>query len=204
MRVEEPTDTRGRILTAAERLTRERGLRGATTRAIAEMAGCAEGSIYRYFPDKHALFHEIVRAQFPEFFALMDSLPTRAGRGTVRKNLEEVAVAALGFHRGAIPMVVGAMGDRELLLEQRRHFAAGQRGPLKAIRSIASYLAGERRLGRISSRCAPAYVARMLLGTTFAQAALEELVGDEARIGPDQHFARDLVRNLIEGLQPDR
>src|SRR5436305_8062909 len=97
--------TKAHILAAAEELIRDRGLMGATTRAIAERAGCAEGSIYRYFPDKHAIIHEIVRASFPEFLALVETLPDRAGTGTVRRNLEQIAVGALGFYRLILPIV---------------------------------------------------------------------------------------------------
>lgn len=202
MQAEEATGTRNHILAAAEQLIRDRGLTGATTRAIAERAGCAEGSIYRYFTDKHALFHELVQTRFPEFIALTETLPARAGTGSVRKNLEEIALAAVKFYRAILPMVVGAMGDHELLVEQRRHFEEHQGGPMKAIRLLSAYLGGERRLGRISARCSPDHGARLLLGTCFAQASLEELVGEAALPGNDQQFARAVVRNLMEGLEP--
>lgn len=52
---------RADILSAAEQLILDNGLNAATTRAIAATAGCAEGSIYRQFPDKDALVIEVVR-----------------------------------------------------------------------------------------------------------------------------------------------
>jgi len=55
----ERTDTRSSILEAAERVIRDRGMSSATTKEIARQAGCAEGSIYRYFQDKHTLMTEI-------------------------------------------------------------------------------------------------------------------------------------------------
>lgn len=197
-----PPGIRMHILAAAEEIIHDRGLRAATTRAIAERAGCAEGSIYRYFVDKHALFMEIIRTRFPEFLELISTLPDRAGTGTVRRNLEEVARMALGFYRVIVPMVIGAMAERELLEEQRRHFHETKGGPMKALRSLSTYLRKEQRLGRISEKASPEHVTRTLLGACFSQAALEELVGDEASLGTDDHYAREIVRNLMEGLNP--
>src|SRR2546427_1433019 len=111
----ERTDTRASILEAAERVIRERGMACATTREIAREARCAEGSIYRYFEDKHALMTEIIGTRYSGFFALMESLPARAGSGSVRRNLEEVCRSALGFYHGIVPMACGAIAERELL-----------------------------------------------------------------------------------------
>ena len=197
-----PLQIRRQIVEAAERLIADRGLKGATTRAIAERAGCAEGSIYRYFPDKHALFMEVVRTSSPEFPALVDSLLDRAGQGTVRRTLEEVAIAALGFYRSIMPMAAGAMAERDLLMEQRRHFQETKRGPMHAIGILAGYVRKEQRLGRILDRLSADHVARALLGTCFAQAFMMDLLGEEAALGTDEQFAREVVRGLMEGLQP--
>lgn len=193
---------RQHILDATERVIQDLGMKGATTREIARRAGCAEGSIYRYFPDKHALFHEIIKTRFPQFLDLVETLPGLAGTGTVRKHLEAVAVNALGFYRVIVPIVVGAIADRELLEQQRRHFEERQGGPTRATRLVAAYLTNERKLGRISERASPDHVARLLLGACFSQAMTETLVGEAARLGTDQQFARDVVRTLMEGAEP--
>jgi AcrR family transcriptional regulator len=125
--------TRRAILDATEAIIQDLGIKGATTREIARRAGCAEGSIYRYFPDKHALFHEIVRSRYPQFQSLLETLPERAGTGTVRRNMEMVAVAALSFYRVIMPMVVGSLSDRDLMEQQRRHFEEQGGGPVKSI-----------------------------------------------------------------------
>ena len=196
------TGTRAHILAAAEQLIRDRGLKATTTRAIAELAKCAEGSIYRYFPDKHAIIHEIVRSRFPEFLTMVETLPERAGTSTVRRNLEQLAVGALAFYRVILPITFGVMADRELLEEQRRHFAERKIGPMKFIGSVAAYLSGERSLGRIAEKAATEPAARLLLGACFSQASVEALIGDDARPGSDEQFARDIVRTLMDGLEP--
>ena len=132
----------------------------------------------------------------------METLPERAGTGTVRKNLEQLAVGALGFYRVILPITFGVMADRELLEEQRRHFAERKMGPMKFIGSVAAYLSGERRLGRIAEKGAPEPAARLLLGACFSQASVEALIGDDAKLGSDEQFARDVVRTLMDGLEP--
>lgn len=44
------------IVEAAARVLEERGFRGFNTNAIAECAGISIGSLYQYFPNKHAVF----------------------------------------------------------------------------------------------------------------------------------------------------
>jgi AcrR family transcriptional regulator len=175
---------------------------GATTRAIAERAGCAEGTIYRHFPDKDALVAEIVRRRFPAFLELVSSLPERAGQRTVRQNVEEVTAAALEFHRGIVPIVVGPMTDHHLLLEQRRHLQQCDTGPMKVFEAVTRYLRAEQGLGRVSPAVSPEHATRVLLGVCFAQAFLEGMLGDEALLGSDSQFVDRVVTTVMDGLEP--
>lgn len=201
MRTDEGS-TRRHILEAAEGLILERGLGACTTRAIAARAGCAEGSIYRHFSGKAAVVVECIRDQFPAFIDLVRSLPDRAGEGTVRATLEEVVAAALTFYRAIIPLVTGPMTDRELLLEQRRHFKETSTGPMPMFADLSRYLQAEQATGRISSQASPDHVTRMLLGTCFAQAFVEALVGDDALLSDDPDFVTAVVASLMAGLEP--
>jgi AcrR family transcriptional regulator len=196
------TDKREHILEAAEGILMEQGLAACTTRAIAEAAGCAEGSIYRYFADKHALFIEVVRRRFPVYLELMSSLPEVAGTGDVTAHLEEVAKASLVFYRAILPMAAGAMTDRELLAQQRKHFHSTGTGPMKIIGSVAEFVRLEQHKGRLSKRVSADHIARTLLGACYFQAYLEFFLGDEAAFGPDDEFAAQMVGGLMEGLRP--
>jgi AcrR family transcriptional regulator len=197
-----PLDIKEEILCAAEQIIDDFGLGGATTRVIAQTARCAEGSIYRYFPDKRALLIEVMKRRYPKFLEIVGSLSRRAGTDTVRKNLEEVAESALGFYRAILPTVAGPLVERKLLVELRQSFVATQTGPLKAFRSVATYIKKEQRLGRISSRPSADHLTRLLLGACFSQAFLEHLIGEDARLNGDEHFARETVRSLMEGMAP--
>ena len=54
-------ETYAAILEAAARILETKGLEAANTNAIAERAGVSVGSLYQYFPDKAAIFAELIR-----------------------------------------------------------------------------------------------------------------------------------------------
>lgn len=200
----ERLDTRSSILEAAERVIRTRGMASATTKEIAREARCAEGSIYRYFEDKHALMTEIIGGRYSGFFQFVESLPDRAGTGTVGGTLEEVARSSIDFYRGIVPMACGAVADRELLHQHREFFHRNKSGPKKLIRSVTEYLRREQRSGRIAPDAVPELVAHMLMGSCFGHSFLGELLGEEEHRVGDDRFARELVRTVLMGIAPDQ
>jgi AcrR family transcriptional regulator len=200
--------TRDEIIRATTELIDEGGVLSATTRAIAERAGCAEGSIYRYFPDKHALFHAVLFGRFESFWAMLEELPGRAGQGSIAGNLEHIALEALAFYRGIGPMVGAQLSDPRLMSEQRAAWEREGGGPMRALRAVRDYVAAEQRLGRIDPAAEPDIVGRELLGTCFAHAILESLVGDSAqavdRAGQpfaDETYVRLLVGTSLHGAE---
>jgi AcrR family transcriptional regulator len=195
-------DTRELILQAAETILKAKGLGACTTRAIAEQAGCAEGSIYRHFADKHELFIEIVKRRFPVFLDMVESLPNLAGKGDLRAHLQELAHAALLFYREILPMAAGVAADHDLLVHQREHFAKTGTGPLMVFDSVAGLVEGEQHAGRVARDVSARHAAGVLLGACFVQAYLEFFVGDQAVIRDDQEWARETVRVVMDGVQP--
>lgn len=55
-------DTRTKILQAALQLFARRGYDGTTTKDLAKSAGVAEGTLFRYFPNKKAILIEVATA----------------------------------------------------------------------------------------------------------------------------------------------
>jgi AcrR family transcriptional regulator len=56
------TQTRDRILQAAQRLFAAQGFDGTTTRDLAKAANVAEGTLFRHFPNKKAILIEVATA----------------------------------------------------------------------------------------------------------------------------------------------
>jgi AcrR family transcriptional regulator len=63
-----------RILDAAATIFAETGYEAATTEAIAKAAGTSIGSVYQFFPNKHAIFDAIARRHLERARALFDEL----------------------------------------------------------------------------------------------------------------------------------
>lgn len=66
----------------------------------------------------------------------------RTGEGTVRKNLEDIALAAIKFSEKLIPLGVTLLADASLL-ERHRHVADERgRGPKEVFDLVAAYIDG--------------------------------------------------------------
>jgi AcrR family transcriptional regulator len=198
--------TRDGIVRATGELIAEGGFMSATTRAIAQRARCAEGSIYRYFPDKHALLHAVMIDRFESFFVMLEELPGQAGSGSIAEHLARIALEALAFYRGIAPLVGAQLSDPKLMAEQRVAWEREAGGPMRSIRAVREYVAAEQRLGRIDPDAEPDLVGREVLGTCFAHAILESLVGEdgravdrEGRAIEDERYVRLLVDSILRG-----
>jgi AcrR family transcriptional regulator len=194
------TGLRTKILDAAERVIRTRGIGGATTREIARSAGCAEGSLYNHFPCKEDLVMAVFVERLPGFIALLRDLPARAGTRTVRANLEEVVEAALDFYTEVIPLTASMVADPDLRRRHRKAHGDRKVGPQRAYQQVGDYLRAEQRLGRLGRRADPEAATGLLLGACYQAALIEQLTGEEA--DTDGRFARRTVRTLLQGLAP--
>ena len=83
-------ETRDRILRAGLKLFSKKGYLGATTKEIADDAGTAEVTLFRYFPSKEKLFEEVINtASFlPTLKGLLpeiENLPYEEGIAVIAK-----------------------------------------------------------------------------------------------------------------------
>ncbi len=88
-------ETRRKLLEAGAELFAEGGVRAVTSTAIARRAGVATGTFYLHFPDKHALFEELVDAALEEMRPQSDA--ERSGlpaEESMRRDLERMLEVA--------------------------------------------------------------------------------------------------------------
>jgi AcrR family transcriptional regulator len=185
--------TQAALIRATTELVAEAGYHGATTKAIAERAGVSEGTIYRHFPDKKALFAAAVLAGQREVTEWMEQLPGRAGSAPVVDLLAET-LTQLSLLREAVlpleeasPRVMRPAADlsREELVVALR--ATG--GPPLL---LADFLAAEQRLGRVRSDVDPSRTAVMVLAA-FLGVQTSPLAGSQGLDEDDVRLFADLI-----------
>ncbi len=190
--------TRARLIEATRSVVREVGYAHASTRAIAQAAGVAEGTIYRHFPDKTALFFATVLESNAPVVAWVTTLPARAGEGTVEDNLTDAAVQLVSLRDQIVPLELAIAADPELAAQRRQAMsAAGTSLPPGPPEAIAAYLAEEQRLGRVRRDIDPREAASVLLGVLFALGTISA-IGDEG-LSPDR--VASAVRLIVRGIQ---
>jgi AcrR family transcriptional regulator len=192
-------DTRERILDAAAQVIGSIGLARATTKKIAEAAGCSEAALYKHFRDKEELFVQVLEHRGPRLIPLLAALNGQVGRATVVRNLKEVAVAADHFFRQSLPMVASVFAEPTLLAAHRESLRRMGAGPQLANAAVTAYVRAEQALGRIPASVDGEAVAALLLGACFQRAFLWHYAGQVSH-GDSEAFADALLRTLEPAL----
>jgi AcrR family transcriptional regulator len=121
--------TRARLLGAARALFAEHGLHGVTSHDIARAAGVAAGTFYLHFPDKQAMFREIV---YEAVRQLRERLETTFETALASGQDLERAVRA---HAGALVEFAAANADLVRIVFGRDH------GDVEVETDVLDYLA---------------------------------------------------------------
>jgi AcrR family transcriptional regulator len=159
--------TRQRLIDATTALVREVGYANVTTRSIAAAAGVAEGTLYRHFDDKRALFFAAVLHNNAPIIEASATLPSRAGQGTVLGNLADVMRTIAQLQRDLVPLEQAMIADPSLAPDLPDGPMMHPAGPPH---DIAAYLAAEQSLGRVRADCDPTLAAISLLAMLFGLA----------------------------------
>ncbi len=194
--------TRERIVEAAERAMRSKGLARATTKEIAREAGYSEGAIYKHFESKEELFICVLAERLPYFVGIVQELPQRAGQEALGEVLAEVAGAALAFYSKSFPMSASIFSEPGLLARHREEIERMGAGPQKANEAMVAYLEAERDLGRVLEDTDPEAAAAMLLGACFQRAFFKSFSEEVDIPMQDEGFVESLVQTLTRSLSP--
>ena len=160
--------TKDLLIKATTTLVGQVGYHQATTRAIAKLAGVAEGTLYRHFPDKRSLFFAAVLAGHQPVLDWMADLPGRAGTAPLADTLTECLTQLWQLRKTVLPLELAIAADpdatpvRPADIDLTVIAAAG--GPPYL---LAQYLAAEQQLGRIRPELDAGQLAVVLLATLF-------------------------------------
>ncbi|MBF6416042.1 TetR/AcrR family transcriptional regulator [Nocardia cyriacigeorgica] len=191
------TDTRARILLAAEQLMREAGLARTTTKEIARAAGCSEPALYRHFASKEELVVAVLQERLPAFGPLISQFTTDPADRTLVDCLVEIAVEATLFYEGSFAINVSLFSDPALLHRHREAISALGTGPHLPLQDLAGLLRAEQARGRVNSSADPDSAAAALLGACFQRAFLHNFHG---RAVADADVHREQVREFAVGV----
>lgn len=93
------SETRTRILKAAQRLFARQGYDSTATRELAETAGVAEGTLFRHFPNKKAILIEVATQGWVEI--LTDLLTELSEMGSYKAVAQVMRKRMLNLHQNA-------------------------------------------------------------------------------------------------------
>jgi TetR/AcrR family transcriptional regulator len=198
--VAEALDRRAQILDAAFEEFAAKGFKGATIKSIADAAGVQSPAlIYWYFPDKEALFREVLGTRIPVVRAVADPAPLldlppeellpRIGRAYFAFELLDIQT---------LQLVVGEAVRRPEVAEM---FVKS--GPGKVLDFLKTYLEHQVELGRLrphdvrsSARAFIGMLIPQLAGKMFLPALAEDGLTDEEHL-------KASVDIFLSGLRPE-
>ena len=191
--------TRARLIAATVEVVREFGYAHATTRAIAQRAGVAEGTIYRHFPDKAALFFAAIFERNAALLEALSGLADRAGQDTVEATLTETLLRLASLRAELLPLELALLTDPELADGRRQAVTALHAGKLVGPpQLIADYFRAEQHLGRVRTDASAEDMAVTVLAALFG-IALMTIERDDAA---DSDLLPRTVRVLVSGIEP--
>ncbi len=201
--------TRTALIRATVEVVADVGYARATTKAIADAAGVAEGTIYRHYPDKRHLFFAAVFDRNAAVLEWVSGLPARAGTGTVRGNLRDALMKLGQLRADLLPLELWLRSDPDLADGLAAAFAGLTASPGEDVAAerppsalpgppqfIAGYLTAEQAIGRLRPTMDPDDVAVLLLVVLFGIAMMP--AGDAHTV--DGRLIDVAVTTIMDGI----
>jgi TetR/AcrR family transcriptional regulator len=193
-------DRRAQILDAAFEEFSAKGFRGATIKSIAGAAGLQSPAlIYWYFPDKEALFREVLGAKIPVVRAVAE--PEDLMELPPEEVLPRIGRAYFAFERidkRALRLVIGEAIRRPEVAE-----TFVRSGPGRVLDFLELYLERQVELGRLrphdvrsGARSFMGMLMPQLAGRLFLPALVEDGLTDEEHL-------EEAVGIFLSGLRPE-
>ncbi len=188
-------ETRERILKAALRLFAKRGFEATTTRDLAETAGVAEGTLFRYFPTKKAILIEVVTQGWVDL--LTDLLTELSQMGSYRAIAQVMRKRMLRLHENADIMRVCFM-EAQFHPDLRERIQQEVIDKMTDVTEAFFETAMEQGIYR---QINPKTVARVFLGMfVVAGFSQETILSSNASPGEMQVMAEEMADIFLNGV----
>jgi len=189
------TETKQRILDAAQRLFASRGYNGTTTRDLAAKAGVAEGTLFRHFENKKAILVEVATQGWVEL--LTDLLTELSEMGSYKAVAQVMRRRMLRMHENADMMRVCFM-EAQFHPDLRDRIQSEVIAKMSDVAEAFFETAMERGIYR---RTNPKVVARVFLGM-FAVAGFsdETIMEPGASLKEVQEMAEGIADIFLNGV----
>jgi len=186
-------DARAQLFAAAERVLTRDGVSGLTSRAVTEEAGVAKGVLHRHFTDFDDFLVELIRDRIILLQLERSRLEECVGQGSLVSNLSAALTHVFSpVSLGLVAAVVARDGLRNRL---RDTTPRGVPIFTEATAMLASYLADERRVGRLIPEADADAIAFALIGTGHLLFA-----GGFGAL-PDADAVEEVVESIIVGVE---
>jgi TetR/AcrR family transcriptional regulator len=198
--VVEELDRRGRILEAAFEEFAAKGYKGATIKSIAGVAGLQSPAlIYWYFPDKEALFDEVLESRAPILQAVTDLTPMMSL--PPEEVLTRLGQAYLAFDKSNTRVMQLVLGEALRRPDVAEKFIRG--GPGRVLEFLKSYIEHQVELGRLRPHdvrsSARAFIG-MLIPQVIGKVLFPALQTDG--LTDDEHLEAT-INIFLDGLRPE-
>jgi AcrR family transcriptional regulator len=185
------------LIAAARAVFLERGP-AATTADVAARAGVSEGTLFKRFKSKEALFRQALQPT-QEIPNVIERLASMAGQGDLRENLVQICVELIRVFEQTMPLMILGYGHG-LEAEQQE---VQQPAPIRARLQLAAFLEAEIRAGRMR-RVEPEVAAAMLLGCLMNYLFTYILMPNKALLPmPAEVYVRSMVQTFWTGFAPE-
>ena len=192
------SSTRNEIVMATRKLLEDRGIAHIRSKDIAKAAGCAEGTIFRYFERKEDLVLAAVLASFPSFREALESIRG----GTPRDRLLRLGLNALWFFNQITPAAVAVASDGELRLRHREVVRERNGGPQRLYAAVSRFIESEQASGALRADVPAEHIASALLGPCFFRVFTRLSLGRNTLELSDEEFVGGIVEALWNGVRP--
>jgi len=189
------TETKQRILDAAQRLFASRGYNGTTTRDLAAKAGVAEGTLFRHFENKKSILVEVATQGWVEL--LTDLLTELSEMGSYKAVAQVMRRRMMRMHENADMMRVCFM-EAQFHPDLRDRIQSEVIAKMSDVAEAFFETAMERGIYR---RTNPKVVARVFLGM-FAVAGFsdETIMEPGASLKDVQDMAEGIADIFLNGV----